>query len=50
MATCPFKNQDIPNKNICDTSCALKVNDKCAFAVIAEKLSTNKKSTTALQK
>ena len=50
MATCPFKNQDVSNKNICDTSCALKVNGKCAFAVIAEKLSNNKSSANVLQK
>lgn len=41
MKTCPFKNQTSQiSDNACTTTCALNINNKCAFTVIAENSSS----------
>lgn len=50
MATCPFLNDTSTGLQPCSVSCALKVDDKCAFVVIAEKLAKQDKPTIPFQK
>lgn len=46
MATCPFKSGTAVVYRVCDVSCAMKIGNKCALVVIAEKLSERKSENT----
>lgn len=46
MATCPFKSGTTVSDRVCDISCAVKIGNKCALVVIAEKLSEKKSENT----